>query len=431
MGASDAVPLFKRLLVVLALACTSVAQDTLPVPVVDLGAPEKPPIVAALQSAAAQPPRCPQSWWGKFTSEDCLFLSVYSPDGAKGRKLPVVVWIHGGGYNAGRASLYDGDDLIKQSNHGLVVVTIQYRLGLFGFLAGSAVKQDGQLNAGLLDQQFALRWVQEHISKFGGDPEKVAIWGESAGADSVLQHVIANGGRTSPPLFRAAITSSTYLPPQYPYDHRIPETLFSEVVKQTGSSGSSNVMSCLREASFDRLQAANVNINSDAFLGTFSFVPVVDGELIRTRPTLALANGTLNGEIVLVVTNAHEGTGFINQTMPANATQFAHSLFPDLPVVETAKVAALYSEDGTVTQLMQEDAILSESIFICPSYFILEAFHGRAYKAEFAIPPAYHAYDINYYWPTYAAPPYNNTEFVDARSTRRARPSLRRGAAGE
>ncbi|KAF7317223.1 Carboxylic ester hydrolase [Mycena chlorophos] len=64
------------------------------------------------------------------------------------------------------------------------------------------------------------RWVQEHIS---GDPEKVALWGESAGAGSVLQHIIANGGRTSPPLFRAAITSSTYLPPQYPYDHRIPE----------------------------------------------------------------------------------------------------------------------------------------------------------------------------------------------------------------
>ncbi|KAF7359804.1 hypothetical protein MVEN_00705600 [Mycena venus] len=105
----------------------------------------------------------------------------------------------------GGMSRYNGEDTIRQSNRGIVVVTIQYRLGLFAFLVGSAVKKNGALNAGLLDQDFALRWVNKHISNFGRDPAKVTIWGESAGAGSVLQQVITHDGRTEPQLFRAAI----------------------------------------------------------------------------------------------------------------------------------------------------------------------------------------------------------------------------------
>ena len=173
---------------------------------------------------------------------------------------------HGrGGYVFGNVTIYNtnGNDLIRNSGGNVVVVAIQYRLGVFGFLPGQKVKDGGVLNAGLckccrnddvptcysppryiVDQQFALKWVQKYvcifhpsalffqehrhgnllqISKFGGDPKKVTIWGESAGAGSVLQHVVANGGNTNPPLFRAAITSSTYLPSQYKYNDRIPE----------------------------------------------------------------------------------------------------------------------------------------------------------------------------------------------------------------
>ncbi|KAF9544591.1 alpha/beta-hydrolase [Agrocybe pediades] len=164
-------------------------------------------------------------------SEDCLFLNVVTPGriGEK-RNLPVVVWIHGGGYATGSAygsvrfgAFYDGNDLVRESGGEVVAIILQYRLGAFGFLAGEKVKKGGALNAGLLDQQFALKWVQNHISKFGGDPRKVTIWGESAGAGSVMQHVIANGGKTKPSLFRAAITSSAYLPSQYKYNSRIPE----------------------------------------------------------------------------------------------------------------------------------------------------------------------------------------------------------------
>ncbi|KAJ7723824.1 Alpha/Beta hydrolase protein [Mycena maculata] len=222
-------------------------------------APHPPQNVTGVQQATAEPNECFQATDGASptnplesrdivvaTSEDCLFLSVYYPSDAEGvpeGPLPTLVWIHGGGYVSGAASMYRGTDLINQSNRGIVVVTIQYRLGLFGFLPGAEVKKNGALNSGLLDQDFALRWVNEHISKFGGDPSKVTIWGESAGAGSVLQHLVANNGQTEPQLFRGAITSSTFLPSQYNYNDPIPESLYSEVVAQTNCTGATDVRS--------------------------------------------------------------------------------------------------------------------------------------------------------------------------------------------
>ncbi|KAL4262468.1 Carboxylic ester hydrolase, partial [Pleurotus pulmonarius] len=171
-------------------------------------APQSPPALVGVQRATTKPPRCLQASSGRSptnpnpksslsgravqTNEDCLFLNVHFPGSTTPtRLLPVIVWIHGGGYIGGGATSFNGDDLIIRAKHGVVVVVIQYRLGIFGFLAGSKVKANGALNAGLLDQEFALKWVQQHISKFGGDPDQVTIWGESAGAGSVLQHVVA------------------------------------------------------------------------------------------------------------------------------------------------------------------------------------------------------------------------------------------------
>ena len=91
--------------------------------------------------------------------------------------------------------------MINTNDNGFIAVIIQYRLGAFGFLSSEDVKKNGQVNAGLLDQRFALRWVQEHISKFGGDPDKVTIAGESAGAASVMLQAMAYGGKQEITLF--------------------------------------------------------------------------------------------------------------------------------------------------------------------------------------------------------------------------------------
>ncbi|KAF7315710.1 Carboxylic ester hydrolase [Mycena indigotica] len=358
--------------------------------------PQPPVNISGVQDATTQPNQCFQSSSGLsptnplatravVADEDCLFLNVYYPSDTAGlppKDLPVLVWIHGGGYLGGQASAYNGDDILKQSNRNLVLVIIQYRLGVFGFLPGSKGKQNGALNAGLLDQDAALRW----ITKFGGDPAKVTIWGESAGAGSVLQQVVANNGQTKPQLFRGAITSSTFLPSQYKYNDRIPELIFSQVVSQLNCTTVSVIMACLRAADANALETVNNNLNHGAFWGTFLLVPVIDGTFIRQRPTLSLAQGKVNGKVLLSITNTFEGDVFVDQNSAAiaNATQYALNLFPEIKPAQAEKAGQLYSELGA--PILQENAIQAESIFICPTYYMLNAFRGRSYKAEFAVP---------------------------------------------
>ncbi|KAJ7769912.1 Alpha/Beta hydrolase protein [Mycena metata] len=384
-------------------------------------APQPPEFLPGVQQATTQPDQCFQArTFATNSSEDCLFLSVYYPSDTAGVPvggLPTVVWIHGGGYTLGSASQFRGTDLLAQSNRGIVVVVIQYRLNVFGFLSGAEVKKNGTLNAGLLDQDLAFRWINKHISKFGGDPSKVTLWGESAGAGSVLQHIVANNGKTQPQLFRGAITSSTYMPSQYRYDDPIAEALYSEVVTKTNCTAAEDSLACLRSADAASLIAAHESIIGVGF--RVKFVPVVDGDFITQRPTLSLAQGLVNGQALLSVTNAFEGTLFVNQAAPANARQYALNRFPKLDTAAADRVEALYGDLGT--QLFQTNAIEGETILICPTYFLLRGFGGRAFKGEFAVPQGLHGRDLQYYFPSLVTDVpelgfpefFNNTDFID------------------
>jgi para-nitrobenzyl esterase len=146
---------------------------------------------------------------GPFGSENCLFLNVFTPQNVlgddlledHGRGLPVMVWIHGGGLVTGGGDVYDPTPMMKE---GMIVVTINYRLGYLGFFAQSALDSEGHLagNYGLMDQQFARKWVQKNIAGFGGDPNRVTIFGESAGGQSVYAQLASP---TAAHLFRGAI----------------------------------------------------------------------------------------------------------------------------------------------------------------------------------------------------------------------------------
>ena len=133
------------------------------------------------------------------TSEDCLYLNVFAPPGAQ--NLPVMVWIHGGSLHVGSASNYHGETLASVGQ--VIVVTISYRLNVFGFFSTGDSVSEG--NAGLHDQVMALKWVKNNIDKFGGDPTQVTIFGESAGAWSVNMHMVSPLSRG---LFHRAISES-------------------------------------------------------------------------------------------------------------------------------------------------------------------------------------------------------------------------------
>ncbi|KAF8158970.1 Alpha/Beta hydrolase protein [Mycena galopus ATCC 62051] len=336
-------------------------------------APTPPSTVAGIQQASDDPLLCIQGSEGTspsnpFTardveqSEDCLFLSVYSPVLNSTKPLPTIVWIPGGGYALGGASFYNGAELVQESNNKVVVVIIQYRLGLFGFLAGEQIKTGGALNAGLLDQDFALRWVNKNIHKFGpdhqpesppsGDPAQVAIWGQSAGAGSVIQHLVARNGKTSPKLFRAAMTSSTFLPSQYQYNSRVPQALFNEVASQAGCNVTHS-LDCLRGVDSATLGDINANIVLADFTGTFTFSPVVDGSFI---------------DILLSVTNTNEGVLFNNQSAEYDVAQY-----------ESSPAASLYEPLGS--PIDQVNAIMGEW--------------------RIRVPPALHGADVINYFPTF------------------------------
>ncbi|KAJ7058688.1 Alpha/Beta hydrolase protein [Mycena amicta] len=406
-----------------------------PVGLLRFRAPLPPRISLTIQNATVQPNECYQASSGGTSavsplgglgkrdtivqSEDCLFLNVYYPTDAAGtppKGLPVIVWIHGGGYEAGGANQFNGQDIIRWSNRGVVIVIVQYRLGLFGFLAGQKVKKNGALNAGLLDQDAALRWVQKYISKFGGEP---TVRRYESRAGSVIQQVIANNGNTVPQLFRAAISSSTYLPSQYQYNDAVPEYLFTQVVTQASCTKALDAMSCLRSADPTVLQAANTNITASGFTRVFLFVPVIDGEFITQSPSAALKQGKINGQTLLSTSVTNEGLKFVNQTGTMNTTLYSLNLFPTFKMSDAQKVAIFYAQQVGGTQLNQQNAIQADAIFLCPTVNPLQAFNSRkkrVFKGLFAIGSGLHASDLPYYWSTMAAngPSFNNTDFIEA-----------------
>jgi para-nitrobenzyl esterase len=163
--------------------------------------------------ACLQPPAQPKDLYFDGVlpqSEDCLTLNVWTPSGAK--NLPVMVWIHGGSLVGGSSAepMYDG---VRPAQHGIILVSINYRLGLLGYLAHPALSAESAQhlsgNYGLLDQIQALHWVQDNIAAFGGDPRQVTIAGESAGALSVIALMSSPKARG---LFARAISESGYMP---------------------------------------------------------------------------------------------------------------------------------------------------------------------------------------------------------------------------
>ena len=172
--------------------------------------PAEPPRWDGVRDATGPGLRCVQDTrvdpdYGRPTGEDCLNLTVWSPQGARpADPRPVMVWIHGGGFLNGSSDIYDARWLATRGD--IVVVTVNYRLGALGFLAHPALAgPHAGGNYGLADQQASLRWVRENIAAFGGDPARVTIAGESAGAMSVCDHLVAP---ESAGLFRAAILQS-------------------------------------------------------------------------------------------------------------------------------------------------------------------------------------------------------------------------------
>ncbi|KAF5328571.1 hypothetical protein D9758_017735 [Tetrapyrgos nigripes] len=250
--------------------------------------------------------------------EDCLTINVVRPAGiSPDAKLPVVAWIFGGGFELGSPQMYNGATIVSRSielDEPVIYVSMNYRVTAFGFLASQEVKDAGVGNLGLQDQREALRWIQKYIGAFGGDPEKVTIWGESAGAISVALHMLTNGGDTEG-LFRAGFMQSGSPIPVG--DITNGQKYYDDLVDQTDCSGSDDTLQCLREVPYEKLKDAvdnTPNIFSYQSLN-LAWLPRADGVFLTDAPQKLVEQGKVAKIPIVSGDCDDEGTLFSFSTL--------------------------------------------------------------------------------------------------------------------
>jgi para-nitrobenzyl esterase len=238
-------------------------------------------------------------------TEDCLYLNVWTPAKTAKERLPVMVWIYGGAFVGGATNwpLYDGARLAQK---GVVLVSVAYRVGPFGFLAHPDLSKEsghGSGNYGLEDQIAALKWVRDNIAKFGGDPHRVTIFGESAGGISVSMLAASPQAKG---LYQRAISESggSLTPPHSGPGQGVPTLKFAE---ETGRSFLSelgaNDIKAARALPADKILAATRSVRR-------GFWPTLDGHVIVGDQYELYKAGRFNDTPVLIGTNSDEGAAF-------------------------------------------------------------------------------------------------------------------------
>ncbi|OIW24387.1 alpha/beta-hydrolase [Coniochaeta ligniaria NRRL 30616] len=363
--------------------------------------------------------------------EDCLFLDVYVPGKAlknPSLKLPVVVWIYGGAYVFGSKDtlqpelpFYDGSGLMGAASNGIIFVAMNYRLGAYGFLAGTTMERDGLPNAGLWDQRAAFQWVKDHISLVGGDPSRVTAMGESAGAGSVMHHLVAQGGKLDPLFSKAILQSPAF---QMMWDRAgTVQAVFDDFASLAGCQGQG--LACLRAASPAAIAKANTAINSQVAPGSFAVGPTPDGSFIRQIPALELATGNFWPIQSLVLSHcAQESILFVSGAIQTDTqfNSFLTSIFPNYTIAAgiNAKVTSFYlppSAKGTPykTQSDRVGAFLRDSCFTCNVRHLTEAVgDAKVWNMQYSVTPGWHGTDLV---PTFYNPAFTADSFLEDLAT--------------
>ncbi|GAA6030800.1 hypothetical protein JCM8097_008882 [Rhodosporidiobolus ruineniae] len=269
-------------------------------------------------------------------SEDCLTVNVVRPAGVKeGDNLPVGAWIYGGGFQMGGNAdqRYNTTYMIQRAvelEKPIISVHINYRTAALGFLNSKEVKAEGSQNLGLYDQRLALHWIQENIAAFGGDPSKVTIWGESAGAISVAYQLLGYG-LSETDLFSGAILESGNAHTIQFLSVEQSQKQFDAVLNGTGCAGADDALGCLRGLSLEEF-------NNTA--SAYSFNPVVDGEIIPAYAGDTLASGSFVSVPMLIGTNTDEGSAFGAKGINTTA-DLAAALYASYPAMTNSSVDAL------------------------------------------------------------------------------------------
>jgi para-nitrobenzyl esterase len=351
--------------------------------------PQAPPSWSQTRDATGFANHCPQNaspFGFRSVSEDCLYLNVFAPGAAKaGAKLPVMVWIHGGGFTDGESDDYDPDRLVA---HGVVVVTLNYRLGYLGFLATTGLDSEPHthVNYGLLDQQAALAWTHANIASFGGDPAHVTLFGQSAGGESVFAQLLSPG---SAGLFnRALIDSGAYGILSLP-TLAAAQTSGNAIAAALGCAPTDTV--CLRSATVPQILALEAASGSPLAGGPS---PAIDGTMIPLAPATALEAGSYNHVPIVQGSNHDEFRLFTALLFDLAGGPLTAAEYP-AAVTQTLSLAGLGSHAGQV--LAQYPLSKYASPDLAYSAFATDAvFSTQAYLTDALLngAPSLYAYEF-------------------------------------
>ncbi|XP_010849380.1 PREDICTED: cocaine esterase isoform X1 [Bison bison bison] len=361
--------------------------------------PEPPESWSGVKDGTSQPAKCPQDADGMKSmklwnvtlpstsmSEDCLYLNIHTPAYShEGSNLPVMVWIHGGGLVLGMASMYDGSALAAFGD--VVVVVIQYRLGLLGFFSTGDKHATG--NWGYLDQVAALRWVQQNIAYFGGDPGRVTIFGESAGGLSVSLHVISP---MSQGLFHGAIMESgVALLPGLTINSSDKVAKVVANLSACGQVDSEALVDCLRHKNEEEVLAINKLVKIIPGVVDGIFLPKHPLELLASDdfqpvPSIIGVNNDEYGWIIPLSMNNSDTRREISRESVRNALQEL-STMTTMPPEFGELLMEEYIEDSEDHQTLQNQLheIMGDYLFVIPALQVamFHRSHAPVYFYEF------------------------------------------------
>ena len=372
--------------------------------------PTRPNRWSGVRDATTKSPLCPQLDGEVVVGrEDCLYLDVTVPRRTRHEdRLPVLVWLHGGGLTSGGAQQFDGTDLATAG--GMIVVTINYRLGALGFLSTPELDSSGG-NYGLMDQAAALRWVQRNAARLGGDKRNVTLAGQSGGARSVCAHLAS---RTSRRLFDRAISQSGAC------DNRVPTRseargFGARATDELGCTSAADVAACLRRRSPERLVAtlAGVGLDLTDRVSDRPWNPVAGTWFLPGQPADALRNGSAARVPLLVGGTRDEMRGFVAARAPRLTADEYRVKLAEAFGDEAGGVLAEYPVADYVSPALALATVLGDwggAIGACPVLRTADAAAGHqpVYAYEFAedsgqsfggLPlGAYHGLDLSYLW---------------------------------
>ncbi|KAJ0418588.1 Alpha/Beta hydrolase protein [Aspergillus carlsbadensis] len=329
--------------------------------------------------------------------EDCLFLDVQVPAKvlrSKKKDASVIFVIHGGGFTGASKTGIDASGVVRGTGGNAILVTINYRLGAFGWLGGLQARQAKATNLGLHDQRAALEWVQKYIHLVGGNPRDVTVWGLSAGGGSIIPHITQYGGRRDPLFHKAFVQSPGWFA----------EWDLAAVDK--GFNNFTNALGCDTPSTFDCLREVDASQIHNATSLLRRIGPIEDGDWLQSDPLIALKDGTYWKRLESVIsTHVHHEIPWFLGPIESDADFRAGMAFAFEDKTAVRRIEKQYPPPNVpgspfATHADRAGAVISDYIFVRNSVAFARAFSGKAFAGIFSSRGALHAndFEIPYYY---------------------------------